>query len=170
MALVKVAALLKVADEAWLATALLHRENPMKEDFSLSEILDRARREFHDERPGVWAHIVSHCVASNPPSPVRYRMLHESGRGRRRLFKDGDPAHPERTGKTHPNKNDVPTKYQRLIDWYLEQYRTANGNRPPKSNNPSVFLSFVGTFSAFDLREMAESIEEGFERVDANEW
>jgi hypothetical protein len=28
---------IKVADEVWIATALLHRENPKREDFSVSE-------------------------------------------------------------------------------------------------------------------------------------
>jgi hypothetical protein len=36
---------IKVADEVWIATALLHRENPKREDFSVSEIVARARRE-----------------------------------------------------------------------------------------------------------------------------
>src|SRR3954469_6096871 len=30
---------IKVADEVWIATGLLHRENPKREDFSDSEIL-----------------------------------------------------------------------------------------------------------------------------------
>ena len=35
----------KVADEVWIAVALLHRENPKREDFTISEIVERARRE-----------------------------------------------------------------------------------------------------------------------------
>jgi hypothetical protein len=36
---------IKVADEVWIATAVLHRENPKRENFSVSEIVAKARRE-----------------------------------------------------------------------------------------------------------------------------
>ena len=36
---------LKVADEVWLATALLHREHPDRADFTVAEIVERARQE-----------------------------------------------------------------------------------------------------------------------------
>ncbi len=97
-------------------TALLHREHPDAEDFSLDDIRDRARREFHDDRPGVWQHIVSHCVASNRPNPAQYRMLHGSARGRRRLYRPGDPVHPERKGKIYPEKRDIPDV---IIVWWI---------------------------------------------------
>ena len=35
----------KVADEVWIAVALLHREQPGEPDFSVEEIVARARRE-----------------------------------------------------------------------------------------------------------------------------
>jgi uncharacterized protein (DUF1778 family) len=35
----------KVADEVWIATALLHHENPSRSDFTLSEIVERAEKE-----------------------------------------------------------------------------------------------------------------------------
>lgn len=89
------------ADEAWLATALLHREHPEAEDFSLADIRDKARSEFHDRRPGLWQHLVSHCAASNPPNPAQYRMLHSTARGQRRLYREGDPVHPDCRGKVH---------------------------------------------------------------------
>jgi hypothetical protein len=160
---------MRVADEAWLATALLHKEHPDSEDFKLSEIHDRARREFHDERPGVWYHIVSHCVASNPPSPAQYRMLHETGRGRRRLFRPGDPTHSERKGKTHPEKDKIPPKYHGLVDWYVSEY-SKDKIQSARTTKPEFFLKFVGAISAFDLQKMKEAIEEGCERVEPNEW
>ncbi len=158
-----------VADEAWLATALLQTEHPEAEDFSLEEIRDRARREFHDTRPGVWQHIVSHCVASNRPNPAQYRMLHSSGRGRRRLYRPGDPVHPDRRGKIHPEKRDVPDRYHPLIDWYLSTY-AQRSEHVTGSTSPSVLLEFVGSISAYDLQKMAEAIRSGCERVDRNEW
>lgn len=67
----------KVADEVWVATALLHRENPKRNWFSVEEIVDRAAREglVKPQRPGVYVHAVQHCVANRPPNPGRYRML-----------------------------------------------------------------------------------------------
>lgn len=156
-----------VADEAWLATALLHREHPDAEDFSLDDIRDRARREFHDNRPGVWQHIVSHCVASNRPNPAQYRMLHGSARGRRRLYRTGDPVHPERRGKMYPEKRDIPERYHKLLDWYVSDY-----NKPAPgigSSSAGVWLEFVGLIPAYDLRKMSEAIRD-CERVDPDEW
>jgi hypothetical protein len=156
-----------VADEAWLATALLHREHPDAEDFSLDDIRDRARREFHDNRPGVWQHIVSHCVASNRPNPAQYRMLHGSARGRRRLYRPGDPVHPERKGKIYPDRSAIPERYRSLVDWYLRDY-----SKPavvPGSSSAATWLEFVGLIPAYDLRKMSQAIRD-CERVDPNEW
>jgi hypothetical protein len=114
---------LKVADEVWIATALLHREHRDRADFSIAEILDRARKESVTEhlRPGVRVHIVQHCVANRPPNPARYRMLYETSRGRRRLFRPGDPYHSGREGgRITPNADQVPPAYQSLLIWYSE--------------------------------------------------
>lgn len=160
---------IRVADEAWLATALLHRERPEAPDFKLKEIHERARQEFRDDRPGVWYHIVSHCVASKPPSPAQYRMLHETGRGRRRLYRPADPAHPKRKGKIHPDKDDVPLPYRSLVDWYLEEFAA---ERAPAqgSSNPAVLVNFVGAIPAFDLQRITEAVHAGCEQVDRDEW
>src|SRR5712692_5924562 len=83
---------IKVADEVWIATALLHREHPDQSDFEIDEIMQRAAREagIQPLRPGVYVHVVQHCVANRPPNPGRCRMLYESAPGRRRLFRSGD--------------------------------------------------------------------------------
>ena len=82
---------IKVADEVWIATALLHREHPDAADFAIEEIMQRATEEAgkHPLRPGVYVHVVQHCVANRPPKPGRYRMLYETAPGRRRLFRSG---------------------------------------------------------------------------------
>jgi hypothetical protein len=79
---VKVVHRIKVADEVWLATALLHRENPSRNDFTLNEIVERAAKEgiVDERRPGVYVHAALHCVANRPPKPARYRMLYETRR------------------------------------------------------------------------------------------
>jgi hypothetical protein len=113
----------KVADEVWIAAALLHREQPARPDFTLEEIVERARREalVGPLRPGVYVHVVQHCVANRPPNPGRYRMLFETGPGRRRLFRVGDAYHPAREGaKTIPNPEDMPHGYRGLLDWYRD--------------------------------------------------
>ena len=113
----------KVADEVWIVTALLHREYPKREDFTVEEIMKRAANESEDSklRPGVYVHVMQHCVANRPPNPGRYRMLTETVPGRRRLFRLGDSYHPEREGsKTVPEREDLPEEYRSLLDWYRE--------------------------------------------------
>src|SRR2546421_2398309 len=108
----------KVADEVWIAAALLHREDNHASDFSIEEIVDRARHEgLHEPlRPGVYVHVVQHCVANRPPDPGRYRMLFETSKGRRRLFRGVDAYHPDREkGKIIPDPEDLPPQYEELL-------------------------------------------------------
>ena len=116
----------KVADEVWIATALLHREHPEHEDFSVGEIINRALHEGITGaplRPGVSVHTSQHCVAGRKPNPGRYRMLTETARGRRRLFRPGDPCHPDRQSAKHiPSEGEVPARYRELLTWYAEEY------------------------------------------------
>jgi len=114
---------IKVADEVWIATALLHREQPVRLDFTVEEVVVRARREgiVGTVRPGVYVHAVQHCVANRPPNPGRYRMLFETGPGRRRLFRKGDGYHSAREGaKTTPAPEDIPERYRPLLAWYRD--------------------------------------------------
>lgn len=113
----------KVATEVWLAVALLQHENPMAPDFSIEEILDRATREqiAGPIRPGVYVHIIQHCVANRPPNPAKHRMLFETRPGRRRLFRKGDNYHPARRDfKVAPDPSEIPSKYSGLLDWYRD--------------------------------------------------
>ena len=110
-----------VADEVWIAAALLHREHPDRPDFTIREIVDRARTEAAHPalRPGVYVHVVQHCVANRAPNPGRYRMLYETSTGRRRLFKAGDDWHPDRKGgRTQPAVERLPTRYRELLEWF----------------------------------------------------
>ena len=117
----------KVADEVWIATALLHREKPTQSDFPVEEIVARATKEATEPiRPGVYVHIVQHCVANRPPNPGRYRMLFETDPGRRRLFRRGDTYHPAREGaKVTPSLEEIPHGYEDLLDWYRNWSSTA---------------------------------------------
>lgn len=113
----------KVADEVWIATALLHREHPLRPDFAIEEIVQRAAREnvAGTNRPGVYAHVVAHCVANRPPSPNRCMMLFETAPGRRRLYRKGDPHDKAREGsKITPAVRELPPEYEVLLNWYQE--------------------------------------------------
>ena len=116
---------IKVADEVWIAVALLHRENPKREDFTIKEIVERARREkiAGGLRPGVQVHVYLHCVANRPPNPGCYRMLYATGKNTRRLFRESDDFDPKRRrGKVKPEKENIPAKYQPLLDWYSDKF------------------------------------------------
>ncbi len=129
----KVAASLSVADEIWIATALLHREHPDRLDFTLSEIVSRAEQEgvSEEHRRGLRPHASRHCVANVPSSPARHRLLVETGKSSRRLFRPGDPYHPDRRdGKTHPREVDLPPAYRALVHWYLTEWARPSGEDP----------------------------------------
>jgi len=121
----------KVADEVWIAAVLLHREFPQNADFTVEEIVNRARKLALTKvlRPGVYVHVVQHCVANRPPNPGRYRTLFETAPGRRRLFRKGDAYHPEREGgKITPKLEDLPHGYSGLLGWYNDWCSAASGN------------------------------------------
>jgi hypothetical protein len=150
---------LKVADEVWIVTALLHRERPECEDFSIEEIVERVRREgLHGTlRPGVYVHVVQHCVANRSPNPGRYRMLYETNEGRRRLFRKGDAEHPDRRdAKSVPARKDLPEKYKNLLAWY-EDWRAKQADRA-MNNDP--LISLVGSGKRLWSEEHADSYVE----------
>jgi hypothetical protein len=157
---------IKVADEVWIAAALLQRENPGQADFSLDEIVERAQREsLHGSlRPGVYVHAVQHCVANRPPNPGRYRMLFETSAGRRRLFRKGDSYHPDREGaKVTPEAQDMPEGFAHLLAWYAEWCEEARCQ--DLKNDP--LLQAVGSGKALWADEHADEyvrrLREGWE-------
>jgi hypothetical protein len=156
---------LRVADEVWIATALLQRENPRKEDFAIEEIVERARSEHLSVpfRPGVYVHVVQHCVANRPPNPARYRMLFETSPGRRRLFRKGDIAHPGRDGKIVPDREAMPPSYSSLLTWYRQWFEAAS----EQSLKQDPLLTLRGDGKALWANEHADEyvrrIREGWE-------
>jgi hypothetical protein len=123
-----------IADSVWLATALLHRANSNSIDFSVHEIIEKVSTEklVQGYRPGLPVHASKHCVANKPPNPGRYRILLETTRGRRRLFKNGDPYHPDRQGgRIRPDRADLSPEYQPLVDWYDNVYSKQIGTPSP---------------------------------------
>ena len=137
---------LKVADEVWIATALLHREQPTRTDFSVQEIVARVASEalVRPLRPGTYVHVVQQAVANRAPSPGRYRMLFETGPGRRRLFRRGDSYHPAREGaKITPNPDEIPPQYFGLLSWYNQWDAAAAFSAP--DTDPLLALAGSGT-------------------------
>ena len=137
---------IRVADEVWIATAVLHRSHPARADFTIHEIMKQAETAnvtgVSPLRPGVKVHVYLHCVANRPPNPGRYRMLLETPAGRRRLFRPGDPCHPLRTaGKSTPKHDEIPMRYGELIDWYFAEYVPGAGSEIP---DPILSLRGLG--------------------------
>jgi hypothetical protein len=141
---VSLRSVLKVADEVWIAAALLHRERPDSGDFAIEEIVQRVQQEnlYGSLRAGVYVHVVQHCVANRPPNPGRYRILYETTEGRRRLFRKGDAEHPgRRDAKSTPAGSDLPLGYKGLLTWY-ESWCVESANRAVGSD---PLLSLVGS-------------------------
>jgi hypothetical protein len=123
------------AVEVFLATALLHKEQPGRPDFTIQEIVNRAAREniTGEMRSGVNVHASQHCVANRAPNPAKHRMLFATGKHTRRLLQPEDEVHPERTGKVFPDAGELPERYLPLLEWAKERYEQgleAAGNRP----------------------------------------
>jgi hypothetical protein len=140
---VKAKAAIKVADEVWLATALLHKENPSEEDFTIKEIEARAAEEgiIDERRPGIYPHVLQHCVANCAPSPNEYRMLYETKPGYRRLFRIGDSYNPQRRGKITPEADKIPPRYAYLLRWYEDWSRL----KVEKANQSDPLLALYGS-------------------------
>jgi hypothetical protein len=115
------------AVEVFLATALLHREQPGREDFTIQEIVNRAARENMTGalRSGINVHASQHCVANKAPNPLKHRMLFATGKHTRRLALPNDIARPERTGKIFPDADDVPEAYRPILEWAKNRFEQA---------------------------------------------
>jgi hypothetical protein len=137
-------AAIKIADEVWIATALLHREQPGRPDFTTDEIIERARQESiaGELRPGVRVYVLLHCVANYPPNPARYRVLFAAGKHTRRLFRQGDAYNDARRDSSFvPERAAIPTRYHALLDWYASDY----SQRRPAFDPADSILALRGT-------------------------
>ena len=152
----------KISDEVFLATALLHRENPDRPDFSSREIVQRVRAEFGDSRQSVAAHVSGHCVANVEPDGGRYRILYKTADGNRRLLLAGDDVHPRRHGKIIPEAEEVPEKYRELIDWAKQRYE--EGGKPKRWLQELLDAPGVGgSRSQEEIDEHVRQLREGWD-------
>jgi hypothetical protein len=161
---------IKVADEVWIATAMLHQRHPERADFAIEEIVEFARsanelRFMGPLRPGFYVHVVQHCVANRSPNPGRYRMLLETSSGRRRLFRLGDPYHPLRDGgKTLPKADELPENWFRgLLAWYRDW--CAQASEQAVENDPllALFGSGKDLWADEDADAYIRRLREGWE-------
>ena len=155
-----------VADETWVALAMLHRQYPGRQSFSAREILDQVKREhaFPELRPGVQVHIHQHNVANLEPNPARQRMFYRLDDDSLRLYRPGDPAHPLRKGKMAPKRTELPAKYHYLLDWYESEYC---GETQQKGNRTSWIDEMWGLgkhiWAGVDADEYVNSLREDWE-------
>lgn len=116
---------LTTANGVWIATALLHKENPDRQSFQTREIIQKVKdlniQNASDATLSV--HVSHHCVASGKASPDTHRKLTRVQNGWYVLFQLGDPFHPSRNrGRIEPLSEMVPTEYRHLLDWYKNEY------------------------------------------------
>lgn len=130
---------INIADEVFIATALLHREHPYRDDFTVQEIVSRVSEEnlYGRLRPGIQTDASRHCVANKPANPAKLRMLNATRSGSRRLLNATADRHPGRTGKTWPALDEVPAEYDDLIRWAMKRYG------PEKSTEAERWLGGV---------------------------
>jgi hypothetical protein len=134
----------KVSVETWIVIALLHKEQPQREDFAISEIVQKAEEEriVGGLRPGLRVHATLHCVANRAPNPGRYRMLYATGKHTRRLFRPGDDFHPSRADTPClPREDEVPAQYRKLLEWYEKDYL----KRAPQAPGVDPLLALRGS-------------------------
>lgn len=130
MATQPVLADISCAVEVFIATALLHREQPGRVDFTIQEIVSRAAREnlAGEIRSGVSVHASQHCVANKAPNPSKHKMLFATGKHTRRLLLRGDAVDAGRTGKMFPDE--VPEQYRQVVEWAKARYESGGTSAP----------------------------------------
>jgi hypothetical protein len=109
----------KVADELFIILALLHRENPHKEAFTIGEVIERARAEgLGAEEGSLRAHASGHAAANRPPGRNgKYRIAYVQEDKRVRLLRGSDYVHPDRHHKFYPEPGEIPKRYHELLEW-----------------------------------------------------
>jgi len=127
------------AVEVFIATALLHTEQPGRPEFTIQEIVNRAAGENINGqlRSGVQVHASQHCVANKAPNPAKHKMIFATGKHTRRLLLPGDEIHSGRTGKIFPEPGEVPEKYLPLLEWAKARYENGRpGSRGASTKAP----------------------------------
>jgi hypothetical protein len=164
---------LRLADRIWLAVARLHQLHPQAVAFSKLEIreeLDKSGLGKGTNPASVNAHLKQHLVANVPPSTGKYTMLFETEVGFLRLYRPGDVIDLQRRsgrGSKHmPKREEVPSQYHPLLDWYDEWCRQQSANSTVDwEHDPLVRL--IGSGKHIWADEHADDYVENLRREDA---
>ncbi len=152
---------LSAADAVWVATALLHREQPDRSGFTVKAITDRVAAEHLSSRNSmsIYQHANQHCVANRPPNAAKLRMLIETAEGLRRLYREGDPTDPRRAGsRSTPER--LPEPYSELVNWY-GQWAREQDQAAREDDDPLALLA--GTWHYGDGDAYVNSLRDGWE-------
>lgn len=166
---------LLLANRIWIAVASLHREFPIREDFSKDEIRRKLRESglANGTKPGsVNAHLKEHLVANVPPSSTKYRMLFETRPGGNlRLFRPGDLTHPARVPRRKPSKivpkrEEIPEQYWHLLDWYETWSKEPHVPDAPINWEDDPLIRLIGSGRHIWADEHADKYVENLRRED----
>ena len=161
----------RLADRIWLAVAMLQRAFPDRA-FSRLEIreeLDKSGLGSGTNPASVNAHLKQHLVANVPPSTGKYTMLFETSAGFLRLYRPGDLVDSQRRSgrskKRMPKREEVPSQYHHLIDWYEDwcKQQSASSSHDWK-NDPLIQL--IGSGKHIWADEHADEYVENLRRED----
>lgn len=116
-----------MAEAAWIATAILHRDYGADELFTVGQIADMVDdRKIYTKphsKTSLQTAITGTCVANTNATSANHRLLYRAKQGRYRLYHKGDDHHKSRKGGlTCPKPNDLPSKYKGLVKWYKDIY------------------------------------------------
>lgn len=163
---------LRLADRIWLAVAMLHRLHPQAKGFSKLEIreeLDKSGLGNGTNPASVNAHLKQHLVANVPPSTGKYTMLFETGVGFLRLYRPGDLINPQRQsvrGSKHmPKREEIPSQYHALLDWY-EEWIEARAPAKPATYDDDPLIRLIGSGKHIWADEHADEYVENLRRED----
>jgi hypothetical protein len=157
----------KVADELFLVVALLHREQPEQEAFTIGQILQRAEKEGLGSAPGsLRAHASQHAAANVDPDSRggKYRMVFRERDHRVRLLAPSDYVHPDRHQKFYPDLEDIPEKYHEVVEWAKRRHERTD-------NSPVRWLESLhqlkgmgkGAWKGVDADAYVRGLREGWE-------
>jgi hypothetical protein len=162
---------LRLADRIWLAVAMLQRMFPERA-FSKAEIrqeLDKSNLGNGMNPASVNAHLKQHLVANVPPSTGKYTMLFETGVGFLRLYRPGDPIDPQRQSgrgaKQKPKREEIPSHYHDLLDWYEEWCRKQSANNVADWEHDPL-IQLIGSGKHIWADEHADEYVENLRRED----
>ena len=162
---------LRLADRIWLAVAMLQQQFPHAA-FSKTEIrqeLEKSELGNGTNPASVNAHLKQHLVANVSPSTGKYTMLFETKVGFLRLYRPGDLIDPQRRSgrgsKYMPKREEVPSQYHPLLDWYEEWCRQQGaGSAVDWQHDPLIQL--IGSGKHIWANEHADEYVENLRRED----